>query len=53
MRELSIPEPELWELVRIGEWQRVSAGTELMREGEAGEFFCLLVEGEAGIGKTT
>ena len=44
-------EPELWELVRIGEWQRVSAGIELMREGEAGEFFCVLVEGEARVTK--
>jgi len=44
-------EPELWEVVRIGQWQRVSAGTEIVREGEAGEFFCVLVEGEARVTK--
>ena len=44
-------EPELWELVRIGAWERVAAGTEVMREGEPGDFFCLLVEGEARVTK--
>jgi hypothetical protein len=42
-------EPELWELVRVGLWERVAAGTELVREGEPGDFFCLLVEGEARV----
>ena len=44
-------EPELWEVVRIGSWERVGAGTEIMREGEAGEFFCVLIEGEARVTK--
>ena len=44
-------EPELWEVVRIGDWQRVPAGTDLMREGEPGEFFCVLIEGEARVTK--
>jgi eukaryotic-like serine/threonine-protein kinase len=44
-------EPELWEVVRIGSWERVSAGTEIMREGDAGDFFCVLVEGEARVTK--
>jgi tRNA A-37 threonylcarbamoyl transferase component Bud32 len=44
-------DPELWEVVRIGEWQRVAAGTEIVREGEAGNFFCMLVEGEARVTK--
>ena len=44
-------EPELWEVVRIGEWQRVSAGTEIVREGEPGDFFCVLLEGEARVTK--
>ena len=44
-------EPELWEVVRISEWQRVSAGTDIMREGEPGDFFCLLAEGEARVTK--
>jgi len=44
-------DPELWEVVRIGQWQRVSAGTEIVREGEPGDFFCVLVEGEARVTK--
>jgi eukaryotic-like serine/threonine-protein kinase len=44
-------EPELWELVRVGLWERVPAGTEVVREGEPGDFFCLLVEGEARVTK--
>jgi tRNA A-37 threonylcarbamoyl transferase component Bud32 len=44
-------EPELWELVRIGDWQRVSAGTEIVREGDRGDFFCVLVDGEARVTK--
>jgi hypothetical protein len=44
-------EPELWEVVRIGEWQRVASGTEIVREGEPGNFFCVVLEGEARVSK--
>jgi len=44
-------EPELWEVVRIGLWERLSAGAEIVREGEPGDFFCVLVEGEARVTK--
>lgn len=44
-------DPELWEVVRVGQWERVSAGTEIVREGEPGDFFCVLVEGEARVTK--
>jgi tRNA A-37 threonylcarbamoyl transferase component Bud32 len=44
-------EPELWEVVRIGSWERVSAGADIMREGEPGDFFCVLIEGEARVTK--
>ena len=44
-------DPELWEVVRFGEWQRVPAGTEIVREGEAGNFFCVMIEGEARVTK--
>jgi tRNA A-37 threonylcarbamoyl transferase component Bud32 len=44
-------EPELWELVRVGLWERVPAGVELVKEGDPGDFFCLLVEGEARVTK--
>ncbi len=44
-------EPELWEVVRVGDWQRVAAGTEVVREGESGDFFCVLIHGEARVTK--
>src|SRR5690606_22345252 len=44
-------DPELWEVLRIGEWQRVTPGAFLMREGEPGDHFCLLVEGELHVTK--
>jgi hypothetical protein len=44
-------EAELWEVVRIGQWQRVAAGTEIAGEGEPGDFFCVLLEGEARVTK--
>jgi len=44
-------EPELWEVVRLGVWERVPAGTEIVSEGEPGDFFCVLVEGEARVTK--
>jgi eukaryotic-like serine/threonine-protein kinase len=44
-------EAELWEVVRIGHWQRVAAGTEIVREGEPGDFFCVLLEGQARVTK--
>ncbi|HEU4352763.1 MAG TPA: serine/threonine-protein kinase [Burkholderiales bacterium] len=44
-------EAELWEVVRIGQWQRVKVGTEIVREGEPGDFFCVLLEGEARVTK--
>jgi eukaryotic-like serine/threonine-protein kinase len=36
----------LWELIRIGTWKSIGPQTVLMREGEAGENFYFLVEGE-------
>jgi CRP-like cAMP-binding protein len=38
-------------VVRIGQWERMAAGMEIVREGEAGDFFCVLVEGEARVTK--
>src|SRR5262249_26303824 len=42
---------EVWEVVGISAWDRVSAGTALMREGEPGEFFCMVVSGEVKVTK--
>lgn len=42
---------ELWEVVRIGEWQRMPPGSPLMSEGEAGDGFYLLATGEVKVTK--
>jgi serine/threonine protein kinase len=44
-------DPELWEVVSIGSWERLPAGSALMHEGEPGEFFCLLASGEVKVTK--
>jgi serine/threonine protein kinase len=42
---------ELWEVARISTWRRAAAGEQIMREGEAGDFFCLLAEGQVKVTK--
>ena len=42
-------EAELWEVMRISSWEYCKPGKLLMREGEAGEFFCLLAAGEVKV----
>jgi len=42
---------ELWEVVAMGKWERVAAGSALVREGEAGDFFCMLIDGEMRVTK--
>lgn len=42
---------EIWEIVRIARWDVIAAGGCLMRDGEAGDFFCLILEGEFQIAK--
>ena len=44
-------DPELWEVIAVAEWERVPAGTALMREGERGDFFCLVIQGEVHVSK--
>jgi eukaryotic-like serine/threonine-protein kinase len=42
---------ELWEVVKLGLWEKVRAGTSLLREGEPGDFFCILIGGEMHVSK--
>jgi tRNA A-37 threonylcarbamoyl transferase component Bud32 len=45
----------LWEVVRIGSWKKIPAATAVVREGDQGESFYLLVSGTVGVtlsGKT-
>jgi tRNA A-37 threonylcarbamoyl transferase component Bud32 len=44
-------DPELWEVIAVGAWQKVPAGTAMMREGEQGDFFCMVIQGEVRVTK--
>jgi hypothetical protein len=43
--------PELWEVARISSWRRAAKGETLMKEGEAGDYFCILAQGEVKVTK--
>jgi serine/threonine protein kinase len=40
---------ELWEVVRIGSWKMIEAGTVIIREADQGDSFFFLIEGEVGV----
>ncbi|MCX8087634.1 MAG: serine/threonine-protein kinase [Rhodocyclaceae bacterium] len=42
---------ELWEVVRFARWEANSAGTRLMKDGEPGDHFCFILEGELAVSK--
>ncbi len=42
---------ELWEVANMSSWRSASAGEVLMKEGEPGNFFCILAEGEVKVTK--
>ncbi len=44
-------EIETWEIVRISTWRRVSAGIVIVREGDVGESFFIIVDGTADVSK--
>jgi hypothetical protein len=46
-----LTDAEIWEVARISSWRHAAAGETLIREGEAGEFFCLLAQGQVEITK--
>ena len=45
-------EVELWEVVRVGTWQTINAGTVLVRENEQGDSLYLVVDGELEVSMT-
>ncbi len=47
----SFADPELWEVLERGQWERVRAGSQLIEEGQPGEFFCMLIDGEVRVTK--
>ena len=40
---------DLWEVIRLAEWVTVPKDTVILREGEHGDYFCVLVSGEARV----
>ena len=42
----------LWEVVRFSRWDEVAAGTVVMRDGERGDFFAFLLDGELSVSKS-
>ncbi len=42
---------ELWEVMRISAWDNLPANTIIMRDGEKGDFFCILASGEVRVTK--
>jgi hypothetical protein len=42
---------EMWEVLRLSQWRRLRLGDFLMREGERGDHFCVLAEGEVKVTK--
>jgi serine/threonine protein kinase len=42
---------ELWEVAKISAWRHADAGQALMKEGEPGDDFCILAEGEVKVTK--
>ncbi len=42
---------ELWEVAHMATWRLAAEGEQLMKEGEPGDFFCILAEGEVKVTK--
>ncbi|HLX80468.1 MAG TPA: serine/threonine-protein kinase [Burkholderiales bacterium] len=42
---------ELWEVARISAWRHARAGDVIMKEGEHGDYFCLLADGQVKVTK--
>ena len=42
---------EIWEVARISTWRHARTGDVLMKEGEQGEYFCLIADGQVKVTK--
>lgn len=42
---------EIWEVMRFSEWRRADPGSFIMHDGEPGDFFCFLAEGQLKVSK--
>ena len=42
---------ELWEVARMSSWRHAGPGELLMKEGETGDFFCILAAGQVKVAK--
>jgi serine/threonine protein kinase len=42
---------EIWEVVRFSDWDEICPGTVIMKDGEPGDYFCFLAEGEVKVVK--
>ncbi len=42
---------EIWEVARFSEWQALGPGKTILREGEEGDYFCLLAAGQVKVTK--
>jgi len=42
---------ELWEVLRISNWENLPPGTTIMEDGTEGNFFCILASGEVKVTK--
>lgn len=45
----SFSDVELWEVLRFSEWHGAAKDEVLMKEGEPGDYFCILVSGEGRV----
>lgn len=42
---------EIWEALRFADWRQVAPGTAIMRDGDPGNFFCFVADGELVVSK--
>mgnify|MGYP001245837054 FL=1 len=42
---------EIWEVARISSWRHARTGDVIMKEGEQGDYFCLLADGQVKVTK--